>query len=136
MANITVEQANSPYNRFIHHNFITMEEVSMDKAVGRLDIHPESLNPNDMVHGGAIYALADNVCGLVVHADGRRHVTQNGNLHFISNQNQGVLRATATVRHRGKTTSVVSLEVVGQSKRLVATGEFSFYCIGEKLPDL
>lgn len=125
------EKVKTRNNPFSDKNYIIYEEVSADYGVTRLDIHPDSLNPHGMVHGGCLFTLADNACGLAVHSDGRRYVTQNGNLHFISNQNQGTLSAIANVRHRGKATCVVHVDIVGIENRLIATGEFSFYCINQ-----
>ena len=41
-------------NAFTVHNFYELEDVEQDRAVYRLDIRPESLNPYGMVHGGAL----------------------------------------------------------------------------------
>ena len=45
-----------------------------DHAVVRLNIKPESKNSYGMVHGGAIYAMADNATGFAAHTDGRNYV--------------------------------------------------------------
>ena len=73
-------------NTFMVHNFIEMEHVEPDRAVFRLDVRPESLNAYGMVHGGAIYTLADNATGAVAHTDGRNYVTQTSALHLLRNQ--------------------------------------------------
>ncbi|WP_409967042.1 PaaI family thioesterase [Bengtsoniella intestinalis] len=118
-------------NPFATYNHISAVEIGEEYAVTQLEIYPESLNPLGVVHGGCLYTLADNACGMAVHGDGRRHVTQNGNLHFVSNQGEGVLRATAKVVRRGKTTSLIRVEITGDNQRLIAVGDFSFYCISK-----
>ena len=82
-----------------------------------------------MVHGGALYTLADNAAGSAVHTDGRSYVTQDGGLHFLRNQAEGVVRATGTVRHRGRSTALVSVEVTGEDGTVLAMGDFSFFCV-------
>ena len=57
-------------------------------------------------------------------------MTQNGNLHFLRNQAEGNIRAIARVRHRGRSTVLVLVDVVGDGGTLLATGEFSFFCVG------
>lgn len=47
-------------NAFMLHNYIELERVEKDRAVFKLDIRPESCNPYGLIHGGAIYTLADN----------------------------------------------------------------------------
>ena len=80
-------------NGFMHHNYIELESVEKDRAVFRLDIRPESCNPYGMVHGGAIYTLADNAAGTAAHSDGRYYVTQTSAMHFLHNQSRGIVRA-------------------------------------------
>ena len=118
-------------NAFTAHNFMELETVEQDRAVYRLEIRKESTNPYGMVHGGALYTLADDAAGAAAHTDGRRYVTQHGDLHFLSNQSAGVIRAEGRVRRRGKTTCLVQVEIVNEAGTLLASGQVSFFCIGE-----
>lgn len=122
-------------NRFVVHNHIEMVSVEKDRAIFRLEIRPESKNSFGMVHGGAIYAMADNAAGFATHTDGRHHVTQTSALHFLRNQSEGVVQAEAYVRHRGKTTSLVAVDITGENGKLIATGEFTFFCVDKALID-
>ncbi len=117
-------------NGFMNYNHIEMETVEQDYAVFRLQVRPENRNVYGMVHGGAIYTLADNATGSAAHTDGRNYVTQSGTLHFLRNQREGIIRAQARVRHRGRSTVLVAVDVVGDDGTLLASGEFSFFCIG------
>ncbi len=122
-------------NGFMYHNF--MEELSAGdgKAEYKLTIRPESRNGYGFVHGGALYALADNAAGAAAHSDGRYHVTQNGDMHFLRNQMEGDIFARATVTHRGRTTSLVQVDLVGQAGDLLASGFFTYFCIGGEEPE-
>ena len=71
-------------NAFMLHNYIELERVEKDRAVFKLDIRPESYNPYGLIHGGAIYTLADNATGAAAHSDGRYYVTQTSALHFAT----------------------------------------------------
>ncbi len=116
-------------NAFMLHNHMEMESVRQDGAVFRLEIHPDSKNPFGMVHGGALYTLADNAAGTAAHTDGRFYVTQTSSLHFLRNQAEGSVRAEGRVRHRGGTTCLVEVDITGESGLLLATGEFTFFCV-------
>lgn len=116
-------------NHFSNHNFVELELLEPDHAVFRLKVRSESLNSLGGLHGGAVYTMADMATGAAACTDGRPYVTQNGALHFIATQKEGVVRAVAQVRHRGKTTAVVSVDVVGENDKLLATGEFAFFCV-------
>lgn len=122
-------------NAFMLHNYMELESVETDRAAFTLQIRPESCNPLGMVHGGAIYTLADNAAGTAAHTDGRFYVTQTSSLHFLRNQSQGLVRATAQVRHRGKSTVLTAVDITGEDGRLLATGEFTFFCVDKTVMD-
>ena len=116
-------------NAFMFHNYIEMESAERDKAVFKLVIRPESKNPYGIVHGGAIYTMADNAAGAVAHSDGRYYVTQTSSLHFLRNQAEGVVRAEARIRHRGKSTCLVDVDITGEGNILLATGQVTYFCV-------
>ena len=120
-------------NAFMLHNHIEMVSVDADPAHFRLEIQPESCNPFGLIHGGAIYTLADNATGTAAYSDGRLYVTQNSALHFLRNQAQGTVYATAWVRHRGNSTVLTAVDITGEDGRLLATGEFTFFCVDKDL---
>jgi len=122
-------------NAFMIHNHIELESVESDRASFKLDIRPDSRNPYGMIHGGAIYTLADNATGAAAHTDGRFYVTQTSALHFLRNQSEGVVRAEAHVRHRGKSTCLVAVDITGEGGKLIATGEFTFFCVDKAIMD-
>lgn len=120
-------------NAFMHHNYMELESVRQDRAVFWMDIRPESMNPFGMVHGGALYTMADNAAGVAVHTDGRFYVTQTSSLHFLRNQGAGTVRAEGRVRHRGKSTCLAEVDITGEDGALLATGEFTFFCVDPAL---
>ena len=120
-------------NAFAVYNHIEAEFVEPDHAVFRLNIRPESKNPYGVVHGSAIYTMADNATGYAAHSDGRSYVTQTSSMHFLRNQTHGVVRADAKVRHRGRATCLVDVDILGEGGKLLATGEFTYFCVDPEL---
>ncbi len=116
-------------NTFMQYNHIELAELEADRAVFQLEIRPESCNQYGMVHGGALYALADNAAGSAAHTDGRSYVTQSSALHFLRNQTAGIVRAEGRVRHRGQSTCLTEVDITGRDGVLLATGEFTFFCV-------
>ena len=106
--------------------------MEKDRAVYRLDIRSESKNPYGMVHGGALYTMADDAAGSAVHTDGRHYVTQHGDLHFLKNQDSGTIRAEGRVRRRGKATCLAQVDITNEAGELLATGQFSYFCIDQE----
>lgn len=122
-------QARLTRNAYAQYNHMELESVRPDGAVFRLEIRPESRNPFGMVHGGALYTLADNAAGVAAHTDGRAYVTQTSSLHFLRSQAAGTVRAEGRVRHRGKSTCLAEVDITGEDGVLLATGEFTFFCV-------
>ncbi|MDD3346090.1 PaaI family thioesterase [Oscillibacter sp.] len=117
-------------NTFMHYNFNERVAMEPDYAVCKLEVRPESLNPFGMIHGGAICTLADNAAGVAAHTDGRLYVTQNSTFYFMGNQRSGTIYATARVRHRGRSTVLIQVDITGDNEKLLATAEFSMFCVG------
>ena len=69
------------------------------------------------------------------HTDGRTYVTQTSALHLLRNQTSGTIRANAYLRHRGRSTCLVSVDIVGEGGKLLATGEFTFFCVDKNILD-
>nr|WP_325216497.1 PaaI family thioesterase [uncultured Oscillibacter sp.] len=132
MEKLRLEALQLAANAFTDYNFIKLEAAEADRAVYRLDIRPESRNPYGMVHGGALYTLADDAAGTAAHGDGRHYVTQHGDLHFLDNRAHGTIRAAGRVRHRGRSTVLVDVEITDESGVLLATGAFSYFCVDRK----
>ena len=128
METLRLETLKLGANAFTDHNFIRLESAEADCAVYRLDIRPESRNPFGMVHG----TLADDAAGGAAHSDGRHYVTQHGDLHFLDNRAHGTIRAAGRVRHRGRSTVLVDVEITDESGSLLATGAFSYFCVDRK----
>ena len=118
-------------NLFTEYNHMELETLEPDRAVFRLTIRPESCNPYGIAHGGALYTMADSATGLAVHTDGRLYVTQSSTFNFLKNQGSGTIYATARVRHRGRTTALVAVDITGDNGRLLSTAEFTMFCVGD-----
>lgn len=119
-------------NRFTIYNFIDLSVLEKDRAECRLTLRPESTNPLGMLHGGALYTMADSTAGSAAHSDGRIYVTQNSSMNYLSNIKEGTAIAVGTVVHRGKTTCLVNVDITSEATgKLLATGSFTFFCVGE-----
>lgn len=118
-------------NHFVFQNYMELESIEPDKAVIRLTIQADVCNAYGVVHGGTLYTMADSAAGIAVMSDGRYYVTQSGSLHFVSNRREGIIKAVATVKHRGEAISLVNVDVIGEDKKPLAVGEFAFFCVNK-----
>ena len=117
------------YNPFVKHNAIEIEDVCPDCARLYFTVRQESMNPRGLVHGGAIFTLADNAAGCAASTDGRVYVTQASDIHFLRTEDSGVVKAEAKVKHRGRSTVLVDVSVTGKNEKLLATASFTFFCV-------
>lgn len=115
---------------FMKINHIRLEEVEPDRVVTALDAGADSLNPYGFVHGGALYTMADCACGAAARTDGRKYVTLSSSFNFLHSGLDGdAIRAEARVRRRGRTTCYVDVDLTNQKGQLLASGNYTFFCI-------
>jgi uncharacterized protein (TIGR00369 family) len=116
----------SPYHV---ENGIELVEASPGRAVMRMRIAEAHMNPQGIVHGGAIAGLLDSVCGLSLRTQlegGVQHRTVQLNVNFLRAAQAGVLTATGTAVHDGRRTSMSEAEVRDEAGKLVARATATF----------
>ena len=119
-------------NPFFDHNGMRMVLREKDHSMAELTVAEDSCNTYGRVHGGAFYTLGDNAAGNAVHTDGRLYVTQESSFHFLHNVTVGhTVRAEAVVRHRGRATCLAEVTFTDETGRLLALGEYTFFCISK-----
>ena len=105
------------------------------EAEGELIIRPETRNPMGVVHGGALFTLADTVAGTAAFTTGRNCVTLDSSMQFLSAARGDRVRCTAKPKKAGRTILVYEISITDSEERLVATGIFTFFATGEhRLP--
>ena len=119
-------------NFFMLHNQIRPGEAGEDWAEMYLDVVQESKNPYGLVHGGALFTMADCCAGRVARLDGRMYVTQDASVQFIRNVDSGRLTARGTVLSRGRRVCLIQVEIREPEGGLLFHGIFTMFCIREK----
>ena len=109
----------------VRHLGINVSKVGPALASGELAIRPEHLAPNAYLHAGTVIALADTIAGygcLANLPDGAHSFTTiELKSNFLGTAREGILRATATLRHGGRTTQVWDAEVSDGDGKAIAT---------------
>ena len=116
-------------NPFMSFNHIKIGVVESDHAEVWLDIQPESTNIYGVVHGGALFTMADCCAGLTARSDGREYVTQNASVSFVSNTPKGKITAYGKVISRGHRVCIVDVEIRTGENTLIFHSTFSMYCV-------
>ncbi len=131
------------YGEFALKSFLDMrmdDEAVLEPGTGvaRIDIGPNHLNPNGVVHGGVMFTMVDTAMGkatMSVLDEGQFCASVEVQLRFIRPAAEGSIAATATVLKRGR--SIVHLEarVLGAGDRLIATANGTFTIISFQPPN-
>lgn len=116
-------------NHFMTHNFIEPETADENGSRVSAELREELCNLYGFVHGGLLMTMADCAAGIAARGDGRNYVTQNMNVHFIGNVKEGRLTADAQVLHRGKTVTLVRVEIRSEDGKLLAEASVSMFCV-------
>jgi uncharacterized protein (TIGR00369 family) len=105
---------------------LELTEYSAEVARGRVRVRDELRQPGGPLHGGVYGAIAD---ALAVRGTGAGVVHQGKLAVGLANQTtvlrqveQGTIQATATRRHRGRTTWVWEIEMADDAGRVCAVG--------------
>jgi acyl-CoA thioesterase len=100
-------------------------------ATAAIDVRSELLNPNGVVHGGALFSMADTVMGAALHttlAPGEFCATVEIKIHFLQPVTRGKIRCRTRLVHRGGRIAVLESHLsVGRLQVAQALGTFAIF---------
>lgn len=121
-------------DRFAKHCGVELLEVSEGRAKARLDIKEDHLNGVGIVHGGALFTLADLVFAAASNSYGTVAVAINVNISYMKAVKDGTLFAEATEVSRNPKLATYSIPVTTENGELVATFQGIAYRKKDALP--
>lgn len=121
-------EVSSPYNDLIGIRTVAFEP---GRVVVELQLAPHHLNRSGWVHGGVIMTLLDiaatrSGCWAGEGQIPLRSQTISLTTNFLQAARGGLLRATGTLRQKGKSIYNATAEVVGEDGALLAIAQGSF----------
>jgi acyl-CoA thioesterase len=114
-------------DRFAQHSGIELLEIGEGRAKARMAINDSHLNGVNLVHGGAIFTLADLVFAAASNSHGTVAVAINASIWFVKAARQGTLFAEAKEVSRNPKLATYSIQVTDDSGELVASFEGMVY---------
>lgn len=120
-------------NEFISDNEIKILEFSDDHAKLEMKIDKAVLNGHGIVHGGIIFAMADNAAAAATFTKGRLCVTLNSTINFIRPVVGEKMIVEADAIFTGRTTGVYDVKVTNDQGTLCAKASFTMYFVPENL---
>jgi len=125
------EYGDFPLKEFLGMDLLDGGETGVGRAV--IEIGPDHLNPNGVVHGAVLFALADTAMGKatmsVIDEPGRFCASVEVSLRFIRPAASGGLTAVATVVKRGRHVVHLEARIADDDQRLIATAAGTFAII-------
>ena len=115
---------------FSQHIGVRTIEQGYGHCKVRLDITKDHMNPIGSVHGGAIFTMADEACGISAATTGGICTTVDSHIEYL-NPAIGVkyLIAEAKAKKIGKKIRTFTVDIRSESDVLVASADFIFYCL-------
>jgi acyl-CoA thioesterase len=94
-----------------------IEVVEMEEGYAKLvmPFHEKLTQPFGIVHGGAIFSLADSAAAIAIVRTvepGRRFVTVEMKINYLAPVNEGVMEAKAKVLRKGKRIIPIDIDVI------------------------
>lgn len=96
-----------------------------------LEVRPELLNPNGVVHGGALFSMVDTAMGAALHTTlepGENCATIEIKIHFLQPVTKGRIRCSTRVVQHGRRIAVLESHItVGRLQVAQALGTFAIF---------
>lgn len=121
-------------DRLAQHLGIELLEVGEGSAVAEMDVQPHHLNGVDLVHGGALFSLADFVFAAASNSHGRVSVAINTHMSFIKAATGGRLRAEGRETFLGPKIATYDIVITDQDGEEIALFQGMAYRKKNPLP--
>jgi acyl-CoA thioesterase len=114
-------------DRFAQHSGIELLEVAEGRAKAKMAITDAHLNGVNLVHGGAIFTLADLAFAAASNSHGTVAVAINASIWFVKAATQGTLFAEAKEVSRYPKLATYSITITDDAGEIVALFEGMVY---------
>lgn len=103
---------------------LSYESFGEDEVRAEVPVSPAVLQVFGVVHGGVYSLIAESMCSeatlRAVAADGMAAIGMSNSATFLRPISEGTIHATATARHKGRTTWVWDTEFTDDEGRVAA----------------
>ena len=121
-------------DKFAEHVGIELLEVSEGRAKAKLEIKKEHLNGVKIVHGGAIFTLADLAFAAASNSHGTVAVAINVSISYLKAVNKGTLIAEAKEVSRNPKLATYSILITNEGGDTIAIFQGTAYRKKDMLP--
>lgn len=123
-------------NTLINSLGIEVIELLKGKVVATMPVDERTRQPFGLLHGGASVALAETVASIgafeLVDKETEAVVGLEINANHIKGKRDGVVTATGTVLHQGRTTMVWDIRITDEEGKLICVSRCTMAVIKQK----
>lgn len=123
------------HDQFATHLGIKLLAAKEGYAKAEMEIEPFHLNSAKIVHGGALFTLADFVFAVASNSYGKIALAINVNINFIKAQSNGKIFAEATEIAKHPKLGTYQVKVTNESNELLALFQGTAYRKKQDLPN-
>ncbi len=123
-------------DKFAEYNGITLLEAADGRARSSMRITPQHLNGLGIVHGGALFTLADFTFAAASNSRGNVAVAINANIYYVKAVSSGLLYADARETSLNHKIGTYTIDIATETGDLLATFQGMVYRKKEKIEDL
>jgi acyl-CoA thioesterase len=120
-------------DKFAEHVGIELLDVAEGYARAALEIKPHHLNAVGIVHGAAIFSLADLVFAVASNSHGTVAVAVNATISFLKASQGGRLTAEATEVSRNAKLASYTIRITDEQEQLIALFQGMVYRKKDKI---
>jgi len=121
-------------DRFAGYIGIELVEAGPGTAVARLKIEERHLNGVGIVHGGAVFSLADLAFAVASNSHGTVALAINADIAFLKAASEGVLTARAREVSRNRKLATYRIDVTDSDDEMIAVFQGTVYRKKDILP--
>jgi 1,4-dihydroxy-2-naphthoyl-CoA hydrolase len=115
---------------------IDITELTPDRVVATMPVDDRTRQPFGLLHGGASAALAETVASigafLNVDPNTQAAVGVELNANHLRGKTEGIVTATATPLHRGRTIHVWEIRIEDEQSRLVCVSRCTLAIVNQR----
>lgn len=111
-------------------------ELAQDRVIMTMPVGPKTVQPARILHGGASVALAETAASIATYlnVDPNKYIPvgMEINANHIRSKMQGIVTATATPLHKGRTTMVWDIKITDEEEKLICISRCTMAVIAKE----
>jgi 1,4-dihydroxy-2-naphthoyl-CoA hydrolase len=123
-------------NSLIQTLGIEFQQIEKGKVVATMPVDDRTRQPFGLLHGGASVALAESVASIgayeLVNKEKEVVVGLEINANHIKGKRDGIVTATGTVLHQGRTTMVWDIKITDEQEQLISVSRCTIAVIEKR----